>query len=81
MGAAAALGVAAWEGSRALGRLRLHLLSAKPAQEAEQRFAVWLDNLKYVQEYNAAHTSHWVRRGPLCWRCRPAPDPPLPCQR
>ena len=27
---------------------------------------VWLDNLKFVLDYNARHTSHWVRRR----RCR-----------
>lgn len=29
-------------------------------QEYEHRFAIWMDNLQYVIEYNAAHTSHWV---------------------
>lgn len=31
-------------------------------QEYERRFDVWLDNLRFVHEYNAGHTSHWVRR-------------------
>lgn len=37
-----------------------------PPQEYERRFMVWLDNLKFVLDYNARHTSHWVRRR----RCR-----------
>ena len=30
-------------------------------QEYEHRFAVWLDNLKFIIEYNSKVTSHWVR--------------------
>lgn len=30
-------------------------------QEFEHRFAIWLDNLEFVHEYNQRHTSHWVR--------------------
>lgn len=29
-------------------------------QELERRFAVWMDNLHYVLEYNSKHSSHWV---------------------
>lgn len=40
-------------------------------QEYEKRFETWLDNLKYVLDYNTKHTSHWVRRQrcrrPLLW--------------
>lgn len=28
--------------------------------ELEKRFAVWRDNLEYILEYNAKHTSHWL---------------------
>lgn len=38
---------------------------ALPSQEYEHRFLVWLDNLKYVAEYNAAHTSHWLGMTPF----------------
>lgn len=31
-------------------------------QEYERRFEIWLDNLKYVAEYNAQKRSHWVSR-------------------
>ena len=31
------------------------------AQEHALRFAVWLDNLKFIVEYNSGVTSHWVR--------------------
>eukprot|EP00887_Chlorella_sp_A99_P001556 scaffold8.g1556.t1 len=30
------------------------------AKEYEHRFQVWMDNLKYVAEYNARHTSHFL---------------------
>ena len=30
------------------------------SQETEQRFSAWQDNLRYVEEYNAKHKSHWV---------------------
>lgn len=37
---------------------------AKPyisdVQEAERRFKVWIDNLAYIMDYNAKHTSHWL---------------------
>ena len=29
-------------------------------QEYEKRFETWLDNLRFVREYNAKHASHWV---------------------
>ncbi|KAL6775838.1 hypothetical protein ACKKBG_A18700 [Auxenochlorella protothecoides x Auxenochlorella symbiontica] len=32
-------------------------------EEYEHRFAIWMDNLQYVIEYNAAHTSHWLGMG------------------
>lgn len=32
-------------------------------QEYERRFEAWLENLKYVHDYNARHTSHWVSAG------------------
>ena len=31
-------------------------------QVYERRFNIWLDNLRFAHEYNARHTSHWVRR-------------------
>ena len=32
-------------------------------QELERRFSVWMDNLKYVLDYNAQHSNHWVGEG------------------
>jgi hypothetical protein len=32
-------------------------------QETEQRFSAWADNLRYIEEYNAKHSSHWVSAG------------------
>ena len=29
-------------------------------EEYEKRFGVWMDNLKYVVEYNSKHSSHWL---------------------
>lgn len=49
-----------------------HRAARRPAQEYERRFLVWLDNLKFVLDYNARHTSHWVRRRRLRPGCRPA---------
>jgi len=46
--------------------IRLQLIKATSAQEYEHRFAVWLDNLDYIVEYNAEHTSHWVRPLRIC---------------
>ena len=46
--------------------IRLRLIKTSSAQEYEHRFAVWLDNLDYIVEYNAEHTSHWVS---LCLLC------------
>lgn len=54
---------------------------ASPPQEYERRFLVWLDNLKFVLDYNARHTSHWVRRrrrGRAAGRL-PRSHVPLPC--
>ena len=34
-------------------------------QEYEHRFSIWLDNLKFVHEYNQAHSSHWLGMGPF----------------
>lgn len=33
---------------------------ANDATEFEARFAAWQDNLAYIEEYNAKHTSHWL---------------------
>jgi KDEL-tailed cysteine endopeptidase len=30
------------------------------AKETEQRFSAWADNLRYIEEYNAKHSSHWL---------------------
>lgn len=40
-----------------------HLQPIAPCcpQETEQRFNAWTDNLRYIEEYNAKHSSHWVR--------------------
>ncbi|PSC72829.1 cysteine ase RD21a-like [Micractinium conductrix] len=32
-------------------------------EEYEHRFLNWLDNLKYVHDYNARHSSHWLKMG------------------
>ena len=34
-------------------------------QEYERRFETWMDNLKFVLDYNARHTTHWVRARPI----------------
>lgn len=41
-----------------------------PLQEYEKRFEAWLDNLKYVLDYNSRHSSHWVRRAAAARRSR-----------
>lgn len=33
---------------------------AEDLEEFKTRFAIWMDNLEYVLEYNAKHTSHWL---------------------
>lgn len=35
-------------------------LTLDAPQEFEHRFRAFVDNLKYIEEYNAKHTSHWV---------------------
>ena len=39
----------------------LSLRSCVRLQEYEKRFETWMDNLRFVLDYNAKHTSHWVR--------------------
>ena len=56
------------------------------AQEYERRFEAWLDNLKFVHDYNQRHASHWVRWGPVATeistkQCQPASLPALACPR
>jgi len=34
-------------------------------EEYERRFEIWLDNLKFVHDYNAHHTSHWLGMTPF----------------
>lgn len=37
-----------------------HPLPLPALQEYERRFLTWLDNLRFVHDYNARHSSHWV---------------------
>lgn len=34
-------------------------------EEYERRFEAWLDNLKFVHDYNQRHASHWLAMTPL----------------
>jgi hypothetical protein len=49
--------------------LLIGLLVCAPLQEFEARFAAWQDNLAYIEEYNAKHTSHWVSSTHARTRC------------
>lgn len=40
---------------------QVHKKVYETEDEHARRYAIWLDNLDYVESYNSRHSTHWVR--------------------